>query len=221
MSGLGSIAVEYDRQQPAFSQSGLRIGPCSPVAHWYAVWTRSRQEKAAAAALTSLGVLHFLPLTRELRQWNDRKQIVEAPLFSGYLFVNVSLWGNSKLQVLKVPGIVAFVGGQSGPSPIPDEQIEDIRTVLAAGVAYSVHPLLKEGDRVRVVRGALAGVEGWLTRANSTSRLVISVEMIRQSLSVNVMREDVELATPSPFLSRTAQSRSQSSEAKAWVNPQA
>jgi hypothetical protein len=66
-----------------------------------------------------------------------------------------------------------------------------------------------------VVRGALAGVEGWLTRANSASRLVISVEMIRQSLSVNVMREDVELAAPSPFLSRTAQSRNQSSGAQA------
>jgi transcription antitermination factor NusG len=160
---------------------------------WYALWTRSRQEKVAAAALGTLGIQHYLPLKPELRQWSDRKQMVDMPLFSGYLFVHVSLLNGSKLQVIKIPGIVSFVGSQTGPLPIPDQQIEDIRTVLTAGVECSVHPLLKEGDRVRVVRGALAGVEGTLLHTNSTSRLLISIEMIRQSLSVNVSREDVEL----------------------------
>src|SRR5664280_2704520 len=164
-----------------------------PDSHWYAVWTRSRQEKVAAAMLNTLGIQHYLPLTSELRQWSDRKQMVEMPLFSGYLFVCISLLKDSKLQVLKVPGIVGFVGNQTGPLPIPDQQIEDIRTVLTAGVECSVHPFLKEGDRVRVVRGALAGVVGTLLHTNSTSRLLISIDMIRQSLSVNVLRDDVEL----------------------------
>ena len=167
-----------------------------PDSCWYAVWTRSRQEKVAAATLNTLGIEHYLPLKSELRQWSDRKQMVEVPLFSGYLFVCISLLRkNSKLQVLKVPGIVGFVGNQTGPLPIPDQQIEDIRTVLTAGVECSVHPFLKEGDHVRVVRGALAGVEGTLVRTNSTSRLLISIEMIRQSLSMNVLREDVELVS--------------------------
>jgi transcription antitermination factor NusG len=167
-------------------------------AHWYAVWTRSRQEKAVAAMLTTLGVDHYLPLKAELRQWSDRKQLVELPLFSGYLFVRIDSLKHSKLQVLKVPGVGSFVGNQSGSLPIPDQQIEDIRRVLTAGAECSVEPLLKVGDRVRVVRGALAGVEGTLARANSAYRLVISIEMIRQSLSVNVMRDDVELVSKSP-----------------------
>jgi transcription antitermination factor NusG len=164
-----------------------------PDSRWYAVWTRSRQEKVAAAMLRTLGIQHFLPLNSELRQWSDRKQLVEVPLFSGYLFVCISLLKNSKLQVLKIPGIGAFVGNQTGPLPIPDQQIEDIRTVVTAGVECSIHPFLEAGDRVRVVRGALAGVEGTLALTNSTSRLLISIEMIRQSLSVNVLRDDVEL----------------------------
>ena len=164
-----------------------------PDSRWYAVWTRSRQEKVAAAMLSALGIQHYLPLNSERRQWSDRKQLVEVPLFSGYLFVCISLLKNSKLQVLKIPGIGAFVGNQTGPLPIPDQQIEDIRTVLTAGIECSIHPFLKEGDRVRVVRGALAGVEGTLAHTNSTSRLLISIEMIRQSLSVNVLRDDVEL----------------------------
>jgi transcription antitermination factor NusG len=142
--------------------------------------------------LEALGIQHYLPLRSELRQWSDRKQLVDLPLFSGYLFVCTSLSNKSKLRVLKVPGIVAFVGNQSGPLPIPDQQIENIRTVLTARVECSVDASLHEGDRVRVVRGALAGVEGTLLRTNSTSRLLISVDLIRQSLSVNIMRADIE-----------------------------
>ena len=188
---------------------GYNIEVYDPDSCWYAVWTRSRQEKVAAASLNNLGIRHYLPLNSELRHWSDRKQMVEVPLFSGYLFVCISLLKkNSKLQVLKVPGIVGFVGNQTGPLPVPDQQIDDIRAVLTAGVEYSVHPLLKEGDSVRVVRGALAGVEGTLLHTNSTSRLLISIDMIRQSLSVNVLREDVELVSantvPTMYFGRVA-----------------
>jgi transcription antitermination factor NusG len=163
---------------------------------WFAVWTRSRQEKVVAAAFDKLDVRHYLPLKSELRQWSDRKQIVETPLFSGYLFVQISLLTNSRLQVLKVPGVGALVSNQTGPLPIPDRQIEDIRRLMTAGVECAIQPLLNVGDRVRVVRGPLTGIEGILVRTQSTSRLVISIEMIRQSLSVSIERSDVELIRP-------------------------
>ena len=193
MSGLtGKAATSH-------SEIGLStIEAYAPVAHWYAVWTRSRQEKASAAMLATLGIQYYLPLKSDLRQWSDRKQLVESHLFSGYLFVRTSFSNKSKLRVLKVPGIVAFVGNQSGPLPIPDQQIEDVRTVLSARVDCSIHPALHEGERVRVVRGALAGVEGTLLQTNSASRLLISIDMIRQCLSVNVSREDVQLAIDNP-----------------------
>jgi transcription antitermination factor NusG len=167
-------------------------------AHWYAVWTRARQEKVSAQTLNTLGIQNYLPLTSELRQWSDREQMVEVPLFTGYLFVRIDVCKkNTKLQVLKVPGIVGFVGNETGPLPVPDQQIEDIRTVLTAGAECSARPSLQEGDRVRVTKGVLAGVEGTLVRTNSTFRLRISIGMIRQSLSVNVSREDVELINAS------------------------
>lgn len=160
---------------------------------WFAVWTRSRQEKIAAAMLGTLGVQHFLPLKSELRQWSDRKQTVHLPLFSGYLFVRMDPNKDSRLEVLKTPGIAGFVGNNTGPLPIPDQQIEDIRTVLTERVECSVLPFLEEGARVRVVRGPLAGIEGRLLQGNSTSRLLISIEMIHKSLAVSVSRDDVEL----------------------------
>src|SRR6202020_2547854 len=99
----------------------------------------------------------------------------------------------SRLEVLKTPGIAGFVGNQTGPLPVPDQQIEDIRTVLENRVECTVLPLLNEGDRVRVMRGPLAGVEGCLIRNNSSTRLSISIEMIHKSLLVSVSRHDVEL----------------------------
>jgi len=160
---------------------------------WFAVWTRSRQEKTAAAMLETLGVQHFLPLKSELRQWSDRRQTVHVPLFGGYLFVRMDPNKDSRLHVLKTPGIAGFVGNNSGPLPIPDQQIEDIRTVLARRVECAVLPFLEEGDRVRVVRGPLAGLEGRLLQSNAPSRLLIAIEMIQKSLAVSISLHDVEL----------------------------
>ncbi len=160
---------------------------------WFAVWTRSRQEKTSAAMLESLGVPHFLPLKSEVHQWSDRKQTVTVPLFSGYLFVHINLAKESRLEVLKTPGIAGFVGNQTGPLPVPVEQIECIRTVLEAKIPCVAMPLFQVGDCVRVTQGPLAGVEGRLVRNNSTTRLSISIEMIHQSLVVSVSQHDVEL----------------------------
>jgi transcription antitermination factor NusG len=142
--------------------------------------------------IESLGVANYLPLKTESRQWSDRKQKVTTPVFSGYLFVRMQLLDGSKFRVLKVPGVLGFVGNSSGPLPIPDQQIEAVRAVVAQGMECSVHSLLEEGSHVRVVRGALAGVEGRLIRFSSASRLVISIEMIHRSLSVSISRDDVE-----------------------------
>jgi len=160
---------------------------------WFAVWTRSRQEKCAASMLEILGIPHYLPLKTEVHQWSDRKQTVTVPLFSGYLFVRINLAKRSRLEVINASGVAGFVGNLMGPLPIPDHQIEDIRTVLDTRTECSVLPLLNEGDRVRVLRGPLVGVEGRLVRSNSQSRLSISIELIHKSLLVNVSRQDVEL----------------------------
>jgi transcription antitermination factor NusG len=161
---------------------------------WYAVWTRSRQEKAAAARLRSIGIVHYLPLQSTVRHWSDRRQIIEVPLFPGYLFVQLDVRSGSKLEVLKSPGVVGFIGNSSGAAPIPEVQIDSIRKILIAGMECSAQALFKEGERVRVVRGALAGIEGSLLRVGSKSQLIIAVEMIQRSVAVTVCEQDVEPA---------------------------
>jgi transcription elongation factor/antiterminator RfaH len=159
---------------------------------WYAVLTRSRQEKMAATMLEYLEVANFLPLLSQERRWSDRKQMVSVPLFPGYLFVRIATTAEILLRVLKVPGVVDFVRNKNGPLAIPESEIQNVRAALSHGVVCSPHPFLKAGDRVRVLRGALGGVEGMLIRSGAQSKLVISVEMIQRSVAVSVSESDVE-----------------------------
>jgi len=171
-------------------------------ASWYAVSTKSRQEKVVASMLEYLAVANFLPLINQERRWSDRKQMVAMPLFQGYVFVRITTSGEFLLRVLKVPGVVDFVRNRTGPLPIPEREIEDVRAVLSHGVGCSPYPFLKAGDRVRVVRGALAGIEGTFIRGGSQSKLVISIEMIQRSVAASVAESDVEpvssVLTPQP-----------------------
>jgi transcription antitermination factor NusG len=168
------------------------IGNSPTNLQWFAVWTRSRQEKTSAAMLAALGIPHFLPLIDEERRWSDRKKMVSLPLFPGYLFVQIANTSELQLCVRKVPGVVNFVGNQNGPSAIPDDEINSVRTLLSGGTECSPCPFLKAGDRVRVVRGALAGIEGLFIRCGARSRVVVSVEIIQRSVSVEVAARDVE-----------------------------
>jgi transcription antitermination factor NusG len=172
-----------------------RLNESDSRARWYAVSTRSRQEKVAANILQALGIIHFLPLQLQKRQWSDRIQAINVPLFPGYLFVHIDLWSSVKLDVLKTPGITRFVGDRTGPLPIQRSEIEAIQRLVHCGSDCAPQPYLKQGDRVRVVNGALAGMEGILVRVGSKARMVISIEIIHRSLGITVSESDVEPVT--------------------------
>jgi transcription antitermination factor NusG len=171
----------------------------SDNSQWYAVRTRSRQEKSAAAMLEVLGVSHFLPLISQERQWSDRKKMVAMPIFPGYLFVRIMATSGLELRVRQVPGIVNFVGNQNGPSAVPEEEIQNVRDLLSREAKCFPCPFMKAGDRVRIVRGALAGIEGSFIRCGARSRVVVSVEIIQRSIAVDVSAHDVEPAVNIPL----------------------
>lgn len=159
---------------------------------WCALFTRPRAEKNVASMLDHLGIGHFLPLVTEVHKWSDRLQTISTPLFPCYLFVQFSRQFQASMVISKLPGVLSFVGSQTGPQEIPRWEIEAIHTVLSQSIPCNPCPASKMGDRVRVRRGLLAGVEGTLIRSDGDTTLVISVESIRQSISVHVDACDVE-----------------------------
>jgi transcription antitermination factor NusG len=142
--------------------------------------------------LEYMAIANFLPLAYRERRWSDRRKEVALPLFPGYLFVHLANLGEFKSTVLRVPGVVDFVGNQSGPLPVSENEIESVRAVLSHGIQCSSCPFLKAGDRVRVVRGVLAGIEGMFVRRGPQCTVVISIEMIQRSVAVNVSMTDLE-----------------------------
>jgi len=162
-------------------------------ANWYAVQTRARNEKAIAARLEEQGLTTFLPLVTEVRRWSDRKKKVITPLFSCYVFVKLVASNNDeRIRVYRTNGVFRIVSMRGEAIPIPDEQIESLRTVVTQQVPWSEHPFLETGQRVRIRGGCLEGVEGVLLAHNPDHTLIISVDAIQRSLAVRVEGYDVE-----------------------------
>jgi transcription antitermination factor NusG len=171
---------------------GAAVNPVLDACQWYAIRTRSRHEKMVSDQLDKLGIENFLPLVTRTRKWSDRVKEVELPLFSGYSFVRVVLSSPDRLRVLQTHGVAGFVGINSYGTAIPENQIQDIRTLLANKIPFEEQPFLRVGQRVRIRGGALDGVEGILSAQNDDRSLVISVEPIQRSLSVRIQGYTVE-----------------------------
>jgi transcription antitermination factor NusG len=160
-----------------------------PGAKWYAISVYSRHEKLVARCLAEGDVRHLLPLYRSVRRWKDRRKELDMVLFPGYVFVNVFL--RDRLRVLQVPGVVNFVTFQGRPTPVPESEIQSLSSGLASGLDVQPHPYLRAGRRVRVTRGPLASSEGILVRKKDHFRLVLSVDLLMRSVSVEVDECDV------------------------------
>jgi transcriptional antiterminator NusG len=157
---------------------------------WFAIWTRSRHEKLVRDQLQEKHVEVFLPTITKWSRWKDRKKQVEWPLFPGYCFARFDL--DNRLAVLKSEGVVSLVGIDGAPSPIPAIEIDGIRQLVDSELAFDPCPLIKEGMMVEVKSGPLTGVVGRLVRKGSHARLVLSVDLIGQAVSVEVDAADVK-----------------------------
>ena len=160
--------------------------------NWYALYTRSNFEKRVAADLLAAGVDAYLPLVVQVHRWKDRKKVVESPVFPGYVFVRMIDSPESRLRVVRTTGAVRILGGANSIEPIADTEVESVRQLAASKLPLAPYPFLREGMRVRVRRGALQGLEGFLVRVKSQERLVISVGLLSQSVAVETDACDIE-----------------------------
>jgi transcriptional antiterminator NusG len=160
---------------------------------WYAVHTSSRHEDKVHMRLDAKEIPVFLPKIEKWSMRKDRKKRIRVPLFNGYLFIRVYLDKYTWLHVLKTPGVARIVGNQNEPVPIPDEQIDSIRILLDNDVMLTPVSYLNVGQRVRIVNGPLTGVEGILLKCTpEKNKLVVSLDLLQRSLSVELSTIDVE-----------------------------
>lgn len=157
---------------------------------WYAVYTRFQHEKSAANLLERKDVTVFLPVYRAVHFWGNRNQVVVLPLFPCYLFVKTAV--ERKLDVLRTAGVRWLVESAGRACEVAETEVEALRKVCASGARLEPHPYLRQGDHVRIRRGPLAGTEGFFVRARNLHRVVVSVELLRKGVSVEVEAGNVE-----------------------------
>jgi len=163
----------------------------SPVekSSWCAIYTRHQHEKTVSEMLEAKGFEVFLPLYDSTRKWKDRRKVLSVPLFPSYVFVRGAI--ERRLAILTTPGVHMIISRGERVATVPEVEIDAIRRTLEGNFQVEPHPFLRCGERVRVVRGSLEGVEGVLTRKKNLFRLVLSVEMLAQSVAVEIDAIDV------------------------------
>ncbi|MGA8622097.1 MAG: UpxY family transcription antiterminator [Candidatus Sulfotelmatobacter sp.] len=177
------LAIETNRPATGLGQGGQ-------FAHWYAIYASPRHEKRVHEHLSYRNLECFLPLYRSVHRWkNGCKRLVELPLFPGYLFVKIGQ--EQRVRVLEIPGVLSFVGCKALPAQLSDFEIETLRSGLHLK-KFAPYRDLVVGEKVRIKAGPLAGLAGVLVRTTNGLRVVLTLNMINQSVAVELDATDVE-----------------------------
>jgi transcription antitermination factor NusG len=158
--------------------------------YWYAAYTSPRHEKKVLRHLEARSIQTFLPLYSSNRQWNERRAVVDLPLFPGYLFVRIR--SCDRIGVLEIPGVLDIVGANGRLLAVPDDHIEGIRAALQSR-NLQPHPFLRAGGRIRIKSGPLRGLEGVIVREPRQLRMIVSIDSIQRSFRVELDARDLEL----------------------------
>jgi transcription antitermination factor NusG len=155
---------------------------------WYAAYTRSRHEKVIAQYLLRKDLQCFLPLHEAVGKRPIGSAHLQIPLFPGYVFVHI--YPRELSRVLQTPGVVRFISTGIFPAVIPEEEIEAVRRAVNSG-RVEAHPFLVAGARVRISRGPLQGMEGIVVSHKGMSRVILSLNLIMRSVSVEIDTADL------------------------------
>lgn len=161
---------------------------------WLVLYTRPRYEKKVSRQLTERGIEHFLPLREEMRQWSDRKKLVEAPLFPGYIFVRVD--ERQRIQTLETDGAMKYIHFNGRVAEVRPSVIDNLRLLLTRPEGVRVEDAgLRIGQRVTVKHGPLAGLEGTLITHRGPMRIGVLVDVIDQVVTIEIPVGDLDVTT--------------------------
>ena len=189
-SKVGEAVSEIWIQETSGNNHGALFPAADTLPRWFAVYTTPRHEKHVFEILAERQIETFLPLYRTTHQWKKSRPVVlELPLFPTYVFVRIAR--QARGSVLCTPGVLSIVGSSRESWPLPELEIEALRSGLLER-KIEPHPYLTVGERVRIKAGVMTGVEGVLVRKKNEFRVVLTLDTIMRSVAVEVNADDVE-----------------------------
>ena len=159
---------------------------------WYVLRVRSQAERLVHVGLHQKQFEVLNPTYQALSIRRDRRKVLTRAIFNGYMLVRTLLNPECHLEILKTPGVVEILKSPSGPTPVPEEQIENVRLLekhvgdCFCGTDFEV------GDAVFVREGPLTGLRGVIDRLDR-KKLHIHVDAIPGSVMIDVEPHHVQL----------------------------
>ena len=157
---------------------------------WIAVYTKPRHEKSVAKNLSEQGIKVYLPMLRKRQKWNDRKKWVNFPLFKSYVFVCTDIKGH--LQILQTKGIIKIIKFGKKVAIIDHKSIKSIKLMIDGGFHPKSTDYFIKGDPVRIKYGPLKGIVGEVSRIDNNNRLLLRIDAIQHSISIEIEKEYLE-----------------------------
>jgi len=157
---------------------------------WYVIHTKSRHEYKVNTGLLQKNITTFLPEVEVWSKRKDRKKKIKIPLFPSYLFVETTLENNeTKLDILKTPGVVRILGKKENSEqiPVPNDTIQAIRKFLNKKTEIFSLQYPQEGEPARIISGPFAGIEGIVVKSDLDKEMfVISIDILHRSVAVKL-----------------------------------
>ncbi|MBV9294242.1 MAG: UpxY family transcription antiterminator [Acidobacteriaceae bacterium] len=162
--------------------------------NWFALYVKPQHEKSVAEQLEAKSVHGYVPFFHSKRRWSDRVKAIELPLFPRYVFARFSF--EERLKVLSVSSVLSLVGFGGKPCPMSDEEIDRVKSMVDSGLPIMPWPMLRIGQRIRIHKGPLSGVEGVLVREKAAYRVVVNVDLLQRAVALEIDRDLLESGTP-------------------------
>lgn len=186
---LSKIEVEYKMiektmQMPPDKTAELPSDVTgSSVAHprkWLAAYVRLYHEKKTSERLTAMGIENFLPVQEEVRRWSDRLKKIERVLIPMIIFVHVDVAERSQVLTLFSVSRYMVLRGESTPAVIPDRQMERFKFMLdySDKTVQMNDPMLAPGEKIRVIKGPLSGLEGELVIVEGKAKVIVRIDLL-------------------------------------------
>ena len=159
----------------------------NPNPRWFALTVRPNHECTSETGLLAQGIEAYVPRYRARRKWSDRTKEVNSILFPGYVLCKFT--HSESGRVLRSPGVRSVVGAPREPYPIDDSEVDSIRRLISSGRPVSPWPYLRDGEKVVIHSGPLANLRGVVLRTRDAWRVVVSVDALGCSASIEVDRD--------------------------------
>lgn len=176
---MNKIAVESDvRKERSSFVNGTNDREAYPK-RWVAALVHTNCEKKVATKLEKLGIENYVAIQTEEHQWSDRKKKIDRVVIPMVVFVRLTQ--NEEDEFRRLPFIIRFItypGAKELATPIPDEQIESLKFLLAnaeSKVGFTEN--IEIGDPIKIINGPLKGLSGFCCGLNQ-SEVAIHVEIL-------------------------------------------